>query len=244
VERVAFLIEDTNQVLRCMLNPETLVVRRTAGIHPRRSASGPLTGAGLADDPLVYTGGGRTILELDLLFDLDLSDAQTASARDVRDRTGPLWQMAENTRQSQRYAQPPQVRFLWGRAWNVPAVVLAVAERFERFTPQGQARRSWLRLRLLRVNDLAPQPRARDSFTLADVPTAPAEAGTQMGAPDETWGAHELIQGQRLDQLATRTYGDPALWRLIAVANEIDDPSDVASGRLLRLPPKPLKRQP
>jgi len=233
-----------------MLTPETLRMQRTAGIRPRRSASGPLTGAGLADDPLLYTGGGRTVLELDLLFDLELSDASGGTPTDVRDLTGPLWQMAENTRQSQQYAQPPQVRFLWGRAWNVPAVVLAVAERFERFTPQGQARRSWLRLRLLRVNDFVPQPSPRSSFRLADVPaTAPATgtlagpAGTGISPPDETWGVHEYIQGERLDQLAARTYGDPALWRLIAVVNGIDDPSDVAAGRLLRLPRKPLRGQ-
>jgi hypothetical protein len=240
VERVAFLIENTDRVLRCTLNPETLVMRRAAGIRPRRSASGPLTGAGLSDDPLVYTGGGRTILELDLLFDLELDDAQTR-ANDVRDLTGPLWQMAENTRQNQSYAQPPQVRFLWGKAWSVPAVVLAVAERFERFTPEGRARRSWLSLRLLRVNDFGPRPRARSSFTLADVPAAPGSAEAEIGAPDETWGMHEVIQGERLEQLAARTYGDPKLWRLIAAVNEIDDPSDVAPGRLLRLPPRPPK---
>jgi hypothetical protein len=228
-----------------MLNPETLVMRRTAGVRPRHSASGPLTGAGLSDDPILYTGGGRTILELDLLFDMELADERgTPAVADVRALTGPLWEMAENTRQWQvagqprGYARPAQVRFLWGKAWNVPAVVLSVAERFERFTAQGHARRSWLRLRLLRVNETVPQPRARPSFILADVPSP-----DQVGLPDETWGAHEYFQGERLDQLAARTYGEPALWRLIAAVNQIDDPSDVEVGRLLRLPPRPRKRE-
>ena len=79
MERVAFLIEETDQVLHCMLNPETLLMQRTAGIRSRRSASGPLTGASLADDPLLYTGGGRTVLELELLFDLGLSDARSGA---------------------------------------------------------------------------------------------------------------------------------------------------------------------
>ena len=243
MERVAFLIEETNQVLRCMLNPETLVMRRTAGVRPRRSASGPLTGIGLTDDPLLYTGGGRTILELDLLFDLELANATGGTAAagrpagDVRDLTGPLWQMAENTQHSQRYAPPPQVRLIWGKAWNVPAVVLSVAERFERFTPLGQAQRSWLRLRLLRVNETAPQPRPRTSFTLADVPAPEA-----VGPPDETWGVHERLEGERLEQVAARTYGDPLLWRLIAAVNDIDNPALDAppgDGGLLRLPPRP-----
>jgi hypothetical protein len=233
VERVAFLIEATHLVLRCMLNPETLVMRRTAGVRPRRSASGQLTGGGLADDPVLYTGGGRTILELDLLFDLDLADSSIVGD-DVRALTLPLWQMAENTQQRQAYYQPPQIRFIWGKAWNIPAVVLSVAERFERFTSQGSAQRSWLRLRLLRINDAAPEPIPRQSFFLSDVPPA-----GQIGAPDETWGVHELIQGERLDQLAARYYGQPSLWRLIAAANDIADASDPVAGHLLRVPPKP-----
>ena len=31
MERVAFLIEEANERLGCLLNPETLVLRRTAG---------------------------------------------------------------------------------------------------------------------------------------------------------------------------------------------------------------------
>jgi hypothetical protein len=43
--------------------------------------------------------------------------------------------------------------------------------------------------------------------------------------------------GERLDLLAYRYYRDPALWRLLAVFNDIDDPLALASGRLLRAPP-------
>jgi hypothetical protein len=236
-----------------MLNPETLVMRRTAGVRPRRSSSGQLTGAGLADDPVLYTGGGRTILELDLLFDLGLADSSVRSVdagaaavhgADVRALTRPLWQMAENTvrqasaRQASAgnlgYAQPPQVRFIWGKAWNVPAVVLAVAERFERFTPQGNAQRSWLRLLLLRINETPPRPMVPEPFYLADVPPA-----DDLGAPDERWEAHEVIEGERLDQVAARQYGAPSLWRLIAAVNDVDDPAAIVPGQLLRLPPRP-----
>jgi hypothetical protein len=59
MERVAFLIEDTGQRIGCLLNPESLVVRRTAGVQPRRSAGGALTGTSLPDDPLLFTEIGR-----------------------------------------------------------------------------------------------------------------------------------------------------------------------------------------
>jgi nucleoid-associated protein YgaU len=47
-----------------------------------------------------------------------------------------------------------------------------------------------------------------------------------------------LLEGaDRLEQVAQREYGDPALWRAVADANGIDDPTRVARGRALLLPP-------
>lgn len=232
MERVAFLIEATNEVLRCMLNPETLVMQRTAGVRPLHSLNGPVTGAGLTDDPVVFTGGGRTLLELELLFDLSLSDS-TNQVADVRALTLPLWQMAENTRQGPIYSQPPQVLFIWGKSWSIPAVVLSVAERYERFTIYGQAQRSWMSLRLLRINSPNPQPQTRQSFFLSSVP-APAD----LGNPDETWGTHEVIEGERIDQIADKYYGDSSLWRLLAAVNEVDDPGNLGLGQILHVPPR------
>jgi len=95
VERVSFLVEATGTRLSCLLNPETLAVRRLAGVRPRQTASGALTGAELSDDPLLHTGGGRTEIDLDLLFDLSLGGG-TVVADDVRDLTRPFWNLAEN----------------------------------------------------------------------------------------------------------------------------------------------------
>ena len=73
MERVTFLVEPGQERLGCLLNPESLVTRRRAGIEPRRSIGGPVTGAGMRDDRLLFTGGGRTEFELDLLFDVTLA---------------------------------------------------------------------------------------------------------------------------------------------------------------------------
>ena len=124
MERVAFLIEDTGEHLGCLLNPETVVMSRTAGVEPRRSAGGKLTGTGLADDPLLFTGGGHTELRLDLLFDVDLAPA-SLRVQDVRQMTRPIWALAENSAEVERQRRPPSVRFVWGRAWNVPGIVTA-----------------------------------------------------------------------------------------------------------------------
>jgi nucleoid-associated protein YgaU len=43
--------------------------------------------------------------------------------------------------------------------------------------------------------------------------------------------------GQRLDLLAHRHYGDPALWRVLAAFNNVEHPLHLTSGQLLRVPP-------
>jgi hypothetical protein len=250
VERVAFLIEETNQRLSCMLNPEGLVVRRQAGVRSRRSATGNLTGAGLTDDPLLYTGGGRTELQLDVLFDVALADSATTT-EDVRDLTGPLWRLAENAARSEGYAQPPVARFIWGKSWNVPGIVVAVSERFEQFNPDGLPQRSWLRLRFVRVAETPPQPSSvppqltapeslnelKDSLPSLDIPEEDVQVHEVVGSGGEE---DERATTERPDQIAYQYTGDPAVWRLIAIFNGIDDPTHLAAGDLLRIPPLSL----
>ena len=247
MERVAFLIEESGTRLDCLLNPETLEVGRLAGVRPRGVGSGRLTGAGLADDPLHLTGGGRTELTVDLLFDIALVPTPGGPA-DVRGLTRPLWQLAENSAVQRGAVRPPLVRFLWGKSWNVPGVVAAVAERFDRFDQEGVPQRSWLRLRFLRVAETAAEAQASYESMLAEQQNAQAETalaasaeGTEPTASVIAPGEGESFDGQpaptRFDLLATDGLGSPFLWRLMATYNEVDDPLRVDPGTVLSVPP-------
>lgn len=249
MERVAFLVEETGERIDCMLNPETLVVRRLAGVQRRLSAGGHLTGSELSDDPLLYTGGGHTQLELDLLFDLDLDPQSPYTS--VRRLTERIWQLAENATSGGRYGAPPVVRFVWGKEWNLPGVVTAVAERFERFTPTGEPRRSWLRMRFVRVHE--PEPPPPPGSTAAEVvagatwatpgsvrdllpPTVPPEIATTV----ELEATHILLgegtTGENLPQIAHDYYHDPDLWWLVAWFNDVDHPLQLEAGTPLQIP--------
>ena len=243
MERVAFLLEHTGERLGCLLNPGSLVVRRLAGVRPRRSLGGSLTGTGLGDDPLLYTGGGRTELQLDLLFDVSIAGS-SMTTEDVRELTGRFWELAENAAGDDGYGRPPLVRFIWGKSWNIPGIVAAVAERLEYFTPGGAPRRSWLRMQLLRAGEPATQTPAAQPLP------APLEVLSQrVELPPDQVHVHTVIGGtsegeeeqggvgERLDQIASRYYGDPSLWRLLAAFNDIEDPLHMAAGLLLRIPP-------
>lgn len=248
MERVAFMLEETGERIGCLLNPESLVVRRTAGVQSRRSVNGVLSGAALQDNPVLFTGGGRTVLELDLLFDISIAGS-SITAEDVRDLTGPLARLAENDTVPDRYGQVPRVRFVWGKAWNIPGVVVAVAERFDRFAPTGVPERSWMRMRFLRVNEetARQQPAAAGSLTseiLGERKPLDVSGLSSVSIPEESIQVHEVKgggaaggPGDRPDQLAARYYNDPTLWRLIAAFNNIADPLHILAGFVLRIPP-------
>lgn len=252
MERVAFLLEETGERLGCLLNPESVVLRRSAGVRPRESAGGLVAGSELADDPLLCTGGGRTELTLDLLFDVSLAGSSIAT-EDVRDLTGPLWELAENAHAPGAYGRPPLARFIWGKSWNVPGIVMAVAERLEYFTAGGVPRRSWLRMRMQRVIEPAS--------TSAQTPFGPPASGLELpsggaleaavsgaGIAGERLEVHEISgggpagdgggdTGERLDQIAHEYYGDASFWRVLAMFNDIDNPMDMPAGARLQVPP-------
>ncbi len=253
MDRVGFLIEDSGERLGCLLNPESLQISRVAGLKPRLAAGGALTGKGLKDDPLLFTGGGRTELRMDLLFDVGLAGS-SIQTQDVRDLTGPLWQLAENSADDQGVGRIRLARFVWGKAWNIPGVIAAIAEKFEDFSADGVPRRSWMRMRFLRVANaeaLAPQPSPRlgggSSIPMEELPvpegTAPEGMRTHelVGGPKAP--GEERGSGERLDAVAQRAYGDPALWRWLAAFNRIDDPLRMSAGQIVQIPPLGQRRE-
>jgi hypothetical protein len=252
MERVAFLIDETGVRVDCLLNPETVQVTRLAGVRPRSSATGQITGQGLADDPLVFTGGGRTEMVLDLLFDTDFVEAQARPA-DVRTLTRPLWLLSENSATEHGWVRPPLVRLVWGKTWNVPGIIVAIAERFDAFTVGGTPKRSWLRLKLVRVAESADQAQEGFEEELAAAstpappgsavvatgdgvawPGSPAERSEAPGAGPASAGGYS---GVRFDLLSHDALGSPLRWRLLAEHNRIANPFEVTAGTALAVPP-------
>jgi len=248
MERVAFLIEKTGQRIACMLNPETLIARRSAGIVRRNGDRGALQGIRQTDDMLLYVGGGATEMILDLLFDTTLSDRSETAAQiptDVRELTRPLWNLAENSSDDSGQGQLPIARFVWGKTWNVPGVIAAVAERLEFFDETGVPRRSWLRMRFCRVNSDDSKATAASPLPNVDdlVPVTGTEEAIARAAVEVTGGAADEDSSEgvptRLDDIAYRMYGNAGFWRLLARFNDIEDPLSVPSGTLLRMPDSP-----
>lgn len=236
MERAAFLIEGSGERIPCLLNPASVVLRRIAGVRPRFSTGGPLTGAGLSDSPLLFTGGGTTELTMDLLFDVSLTRAEP-QPENVRLLTEPLWKLTENEPKPGEYGRPPAVRFVWGKAWNIPGVVVGVAERLEYFTQAGVPRRSWLRLRMLRTSGEEPAealaPSAFDQTEpWADWPEVDESEVRRYDLIGDGEGAAE-----RPDAIAAANGFAPEDWPIIMDFSGIDDPTALEAGQTLRIPP-------
>ncbi|GAA1524032.1 LysM peptidoglycan-binding domain-containing protein [Dactylosporangium maewongense] len=235
MERVAFVVDETGERIDCLLNPETFEVKRLAGIRTPAAGESRLVGRGRADDPVRFTGGGRTELLLDMVFDVALVESRSAP-QDVRQLTAKLWNLAENTAEELGSARPPLVRLVWGRSWNVPGVIAAIAERFDAFGPTGAPGRSWMRLKLVRVDE-PKQAGARDfdgELARSGAGTAPGTAPTAVQALGD--GSTGPGGTGRIDLLAMEALGSPMRWRELAEHNGVDDPFAVAPGRVLSVP--------
>ncbi len=237
MERVTFLVEDSNERLSCLLNPETVVIRRTTGVRPRESLGGLISTDRSGDNPLLFTGAGTTTIELDLVFDVSIPGSSIIS-QNVRDLTQPIWNLAENQQRSDRMYRPAVCRFIWGKSWNIPGVISAIAEKLESFSPQGIPRRSWLRLRLIRMqqqptsslleNEMWPTEEYQtpnsliDGLDLFETPDLQQEnlfpdmLNTQPELPENAY--------ERIDLSAFHLTGDPYQWRDIAARYNLADP--------------------
>jgi hypothetical protein len=65
-----------------------------------------------------------------------------------------------------------------------------------------------------------------------------ASGETEEEVESEEPEAEPAGSTERLDEIAHRLYGDCRFWRLIAGFNNIDNPLQLAAGRLLRIPPR------
>ena len=115
-------------------------------------------------------------------------------------------------------AVPPFVTFAWGSNVTFKAVITSLTVAYKLFQPNGDPIRADVNLALTE---------AEQAEVKAQNPTTRAEAGL---------GVHTVGDGDSLQSIAYRVYGDAARWRTIAEVNGIDDPMRVRRGTPLMLP--------
>lgn len=244
MERVVFLTEPDERQVSCLLNPESVIIRRSAGLKIRSSVGGQVSGNGQTEYPLLYTGGGTTLIDLELLFDITLPESPK-SISNVRQLTSEFFAMTESVRQTEFVNHLPTVRMIWGKSWNISAVVTDVAERLDYFTRNGVPQRSWLKMRLRKINNepfeeeddmyMAKRNHALTKAFLENPYSIHGLFLTDQNS-DILQNTETLHSTDRLDNIADRFYHDPAMWKLLAVFNNIDNPLDNTNSRSIKIP--------
>ena len=190
-------------------NPKELSIQKSAQWSSKPARNAPSAG------PVEFTGAGACKLSMEVFF--DASDTMDSS---VVTKVEKLFVCCVPTKQSltqKNGATPPLVVLHWGKVTSFTAFVTSVQAKYTLFTPEGTP------------------IRATCNVTLEEMPGPPGKQNPTSGALTART-QHTMVAGDSLASIAYREYGDPLLWRPLAVFNGIDDPLRMKPGASLFLP--------
>jgi LysM repeat protein len=167
---------------------------------------------GLGSPILQFVHGNLRTLEMELFF--DTTDKRT----DVRTETQKVVDLLKID--SQLHA-PPVLRVAWG-SLQLRCVLARANQKFIKFLEDGRPTRA----------------RITASFSEFIDPEREAKEVNRQTA-DFSKG-YTVQHGDTLTTIAFRFYEDAALWRPIAIANDIDDPRGIRPGQSLKVPALPF----
>jgi nucleoid-associated protein YgaU len=165
---------------------------------------------GLSNPVVSFVNGDADVLTMDLFFDTYTDKGSS----DVREETGKIADLLDI---HPKLHAPPPVRFVWG-GLRFKAVIERLSQRFTMFREDGVPVRATLNVTF------------KEYKTIAD----------QLNPPKESsdWTKRRtIVELDRLCLIAAAEYEDPTVWRVIADANEIDNPRLLQPGVEIALPP-------
>ena len=171
-----------------------------------------------------FGGGKPREMQVNLLLDESLTDKGTT----VKDMANTLLKMMEvpsGTGGGSARAVPPLVTFEWGGVPSFKAACTSLTITFQLFRPNGMPIRADVKLALTQAETATSA--SSNSANKKGNPTTRSEGGL---------GVHVVKDGDSLQSIAYRSYGDPNRWRVIAEANGVDNPLHLRRGTTLNLP--------
>jgi nucleoid-associated protein YgaU len=211
----------TGESFRVMYNPEELKLEQG-------NTFAEVGIPGLGTPPVQYVRGKARTLSMELFFDT------YETGEDVRSRTAAVVHLLDK---DSRELAPPVLLFSLGRL-QFQCVLVDAGQRFTMFLSDGTPVRSTLSVRFQEYVRLDVEIRQGVFFGSPTVSAAVNAAGAIIGISSTV---HITSAGETLSGLAGAYLGDPALWRLIAEANQIVDPFDLGVGRSLVIPARGAK---
>jgi nucleoid-associated protein YgaU len=189
-------------------NPKELSIQKSAKWERKPSRNSKKA------SPPEFSGADPCKLTLEMFF--DASDGKPGSVVEPVEELFRCCVPTEDTRQNKK-AVPPLVQLSWGTIVSFPAFITSVQAKYTLFSPDGTP------------------IRATCSVSMEEMPGDPLGQNPTSGALS-AHAVHKVIAGDSLASIAFREYGDPAMWRPLAEANNIDDPIRLSVGTTLIVP--------
>lgn len=206
----------TGKVVEVQFNPDEYTVNREVTYAQSNipGVSGPL---------LQFVHGNMATLDMELV--LDTLEAHrgarsvNAAQSDVRTLVNEITGLMAI--QSSTHA-PPVVLFTWG-SLTFTCVLVKASQKYQMFLPTGIP------------------VRARMSVTFHEFRNLELEAKEIKRQTTDYTRRHTVGQGETLASIAAELYDDPAMWRPLAIANDIEDPRVLPLGAQLTVPRLPYR---
>jgi LysM repeat protein len=202
----------TGEEFQVLFNPEEYTLNQDNNFASQ-------TIPGLSSPLLQFVNGNLRTLEMELFFDTYLPLTTVSKPpRDVREETQKVVSLMQI---HSEFHAPPVLEVSWASLF-FRCVLARVSQKFIMF-----------------LNDGRPV-RARLSVTFNEFIDEEREAKEVNRQTADYSKVHTVVQGETLSSIANRFYGDPQVWRPIAVANELADPRALFTGQVLRIPSLPF----
>lgn len=207
------LVPPKKGIIKCQFNPTSLTINKALDWNGDKSPS-------FNSPNLKFGGGDSATYNLSLIFDSYSSDP----AKDVREYTNQL--LALSLRGAGYamfllpFSSPPSVKLVWGKITLFTAVVSHVSITYTMFDPDGTPIRAKADVTFIQ-NELIG-----DDIIPAQNPSSRTDSRK----------TRVIQSAQRLDQIAYEEYGDPRYWRLLAEANDLDNPFKLVDGQIISIP--------
>jgi nucleoid-associated protein YgaU len=205
--------EDKGKVISVLFNP-------TEYSFERANAYKAVPVPGLGSPLLQFVNGEADQLSMELFLD-DYTDPEGPTSRERKEPHPVVTRLRAISKlltiDSKLHAPSP-VRFNWGPMEFV-AVIEKLGRKVTMFQPDGTPARATLSVTFKEYRTLRQQ----------------LEAPRRESADKSK--RRVIVGRDRLWAIAAREYNDPNEWLRIALANDLDDPREIAPGDWLELPP-------
>jgi nucleoid-associated protein YgaU len=204
---------DKGKVISVLFNPTEYSFERTNSF---KATAVP----GLGSPLLQFVNGEADTLSMELFLD-DYTDPKGPTSLQQKEREPLATRLADLSKLleiDRDLHAPPPVRFNWG-PMEFSAVIEKLGRKVTIFHPDGSPARATLSVSFKEYRTLRQQ--------LEDPRRESADKSKRR----------VVVGKERLWWIAAREYDDPGEWTRIAVANDLDDPREIAPGDWLILPP-------